>query len=161
MTRRALPIALGVGLLGIGAVAIAKPDGARGPGGAKGGPCAMLECTDDQRSELQAAFKEAREDNKADREAIKRLRGKLAAEWVKDAPDEAAMKKLEAEIRTHHAAMADRMHDAMMEVHGILDAEQRTKMAEAMEKRGGLFGGRQGGRHKGPRGKGPRADGPQ
>lgn len=95
-------------------------------------------------------MKEARQDSKKDREAVRRLRKEMAEEFAKDAPSVEKLSSLQKQIAKHRQAMDARRLDAMMEIHAILSKEQRVKFAEFMEKRGRK------GRHgqgKGPKGK--------
>lgn len=161
-SRFLLPALGGLALVGVAGMAFAKP-AVQGPGaqGKRGGLCAKLECTDTQKDELKEVMTELRTDAKGDREAVKRLNGQLAAEFAKASPDEKAMRSLQGQIASHHQQMQDRAFDAMMEVHGLLDAEQRGQLATMMEHRGmrALMGGkgRRGG--KGKRGEGKRKAG--
>ena len=141
----------GLALLGLGSIAVAAP-----PEAAErmAGPCARLQCTDDQADELRELFAELRDDSKADREAISTLRKQLATEWAKDAPDEDAMARIEGQIRQHHEALAAMMHDTMMEVHAVLTPAQRQELAKTLEHGGfrRLFGPRHGKRGKAKKG---------
>lgn len=163
--RFVLPAIGGLALIGLGsAAAIAKPNpaGGRGADGHRGGFCAKISCTDAQREEFKQIKKELRSDSKADREAIKRLHKQMAAEFAKDSPDEATMRRIASQVQTHEQELRERGFDAMMEIHALLDAEQRAKVAEVMEHRGprALMHGRRGkhGKHgkKGKRGEGRR-----
>lgn len=131
-----LPAVGAVALIGAGSAAFAKPAGSQADGPRRGGLCAKLSCTDTQREELREIMVELRADTKGDREAIKRLRGKLAEQFAKEAPDEAAMRAIQAELATHEKELRERGFDAMMEVHGLLDASQRAQLAEVMKHRG-------------------------
>ncbi|MEM6996872.1 MAG: periplasmic heavy metal sensor [Myxococcota bacterium] len=148
---RGTPVLAGLALFGLAAVAVAGP-GKGGKGGA-GGVCAKLECSEDQRGELRTILGELRQDTQADREAIKKARASMAAEWVKDRPDEGELQRLQGVVAQHHQAMAAIAADALMEVHEILEPEQRAKLAKLIERRG-LAALRRGG-HKG-KGKGKR-----
>ncbi len=145
-----LPALGALTLIGLTGVAVAKP-GADGKGADRrhGGMCAKLSCTDQQEQELRAIKAEVRSDSKGDREAIKRLHGQLAAEFAKDTPDEDAMRQVQQQIESHQRDLHDRGFDAMMEVHALLDSDQRAKLAKVMERRGmrGLMGGRKGRHH--------------
>lgn len=142
--RVALPTLAAVTLMGLGAVAVAKP----GQGAKRGAVCERLGCSDEQRAELGVIVKELRTDAKPDREAIRSLQAELAAEWATDAPDEAKLEALTGQIATHHQAMGRLAQDALMEVHALLDAGQRATLAKLIERRGlrALMGG---GRHRG------------
>ena len=150
-TRILLPAIGGLALLGLGSVAVAKPDGADARAErSHGGLCERLECSDQQKQELQAVMTELRADTKADREAIERLQAKLAAELAKAKPDEKAMQATLAAIETHEHELRARAFDAMMEVHALLAPEQRAQMAQAVERHGfrGLLRGAKGKRGK-------------
>ena len=116
--------------------------------------CRKLECTDAQKTELRAIFSEMREDAKGDREAIERLRDQMAAEFAKDVPDEKKLQQLQTQISVHHAELASRRLDAMLEVHGALDASQREKLIEIMKDKRD--------RHRGKKGRrGPKKSSPE
>lgn len=154
--RFLLPAVGGLALIGLGTAAVAKPGGPPGAEGQRrGGICAKLSCTDDQREQIREVMKELRADAKGDREAIKRLHGQMAAEFAKDQPDEAALRAAQAQAAVHEKELRDRGFDALMEVHALLDAEQRASLAKAMKHRGlrGLMGPGRRGKHKGKRGK--------
>lgn len=99
--------------------------------------CEQLSCTEQQERDIQAVFEQLRIDSKQDREAIRTLHEQLAAEWVKDKPDEKAMAKLHDKIAAHERNLADRRHEAMMELHALLSPEQRKQAAELLGKRKG------------------------
>jgi Spy/CpxP family protein refolding chaperone len=114
--------------------------------------CQKINCTEDQKKELKSVVKELRTDLKTDRQAVRGLHEKLAVEFEKATPDERAMKRLYATIDKHRANMRDRTHDAMMEIHGLLQPAQRSELRDVVA-RGGLFGRRgHGGHGKGPEG---------
>ncbi|MEM9454431.1 MAG: Spy/CpxP family protein refolding chaperone [Myxococcota bacterium] len=154
-SRFLLPAIGGFALLGIGGAALAVPDA--GPrDGKRGGLCAKVECTDAQREDVKAVMSELRADSKGDRAAVKRLHKQLAAEFAKAQPDEGAMRSIQAQIATHQQQMSDRGMDAMLEIHALLDAEQRATLAKAMERRGMRGVMRNGKGHR--KGKGQRGD---
>lgn len=153
--RILLPAVGAVALLGMGGVAMADAE-ARGARGKRGGLCAKLECTEAQQKEVRAVMSELRADSKGDRAALQRLNKQLAAEFAKAQPDEAAMRGTQAKISNHRQQMQERRLDAMLEVHSLLNAEQRATMAKAMERRG-LRGMKRGGKGKGE-GKGKRGE---
>ncbi len=158
-SRFLLPAIGGLALLGIGGAALAVPDA--GPReGKRGGLCAKLECTDAQREDVKAVMTELRADSKGDRAAIKRLHKQLAAEFAKAQPDEGAMRSIQAQLATHQQQMRDRGLDGMLEIHALLNAEQRATLAKAMERRGmqGMMRGGKGKSKGKSKGKGKRGD---
>lgn len=126
-----------------------------GPGAERRrGLCAKLSCSETQREELRAVLTELRADAKGDREAIRRLRKQLAAEFALDRPDEAAMRATQQKIAVHEQEVRERIFDAMMEVHALLDADQRAQLVKVIEHRGLRAVMGHGGKGKGKHGKG-------
>lgn len=146
--RHALLTVLGGAAL---AATLASPAHAAPPEGGNGRLerfCQEAKCTDSQKQDLRDVMREFHTDTKSDREKMKGLHKKLAAEFVKDNPNEKLMQRLYAQIDQIHGSMVDRRHDMMMEVHGLLDAGQRKIAAERLLEGPGKHG-------KGPkRGKG-------
>jgi hypothetical protein len=99
--------------------------------------CETLKCTEAQEVKLQQVIAELRKDVEPDRESIRKLRGQQAAEFAKDKPSEKKLRSAQAEIAKHRAEISARMHDAMMELHAILNSTQRKELAKIME-RGGM-----------------------
>jgi Spy/CpxP family protein refolding chaperone len=116
-----------------------------------GGFCERIACTTAQKQQVGDLFSELREDTKGDREAIRRLHGKLAAEFAEDKPSDKDIDAIQVELARHKAAIGDRVQDALMELHGVLDAKQRAEVAKMIEHRGLEMLGKHG--SKGGRGK--------
>lgn len=110
--------------------------------------CEKIQCSDQQEREIGQVFQQMHIDTKADRAAIKDLRKQMADEWAKDRPSEATLESLAKKVAAHEQNIADRRMDAMMELHGVLDAEQRKQVAAQLMK------GKDG---KGKEGKGKKA----
>lgn len=121
---------------------------AEGGGGRGEGPlhrvCEHIECSADQETAIRDVFVQARIDSKDDHEAIRELRRQIADEWVKDAIDEAKLDKLHERIATHERNIADRRHEAMLELHDLLSAEQREQVVELLAEHAGKRGGKKG-----------------
>ena len=134
----------------------AFPRLAAAEGGGRGeGPlqrvCEHIECTDDQEVAIRDVFVQARIDSKDDHEAIRELRRQIADEWVKDAVDEAKLDKLHDRIATHERNIADRRHEAMLELHDLLTPAQREQVVELLAEHAGKHGDKK--RKKGKKGK--------
>lgn len=150
--RRILPAVTGVALFTATSLSLAAPPPAKGDRPAAGARlCAKLSCTEAQATKVAAIVAELKQDTKADRQAMKKLHADVLAEFAKAKPDEGKMKALYAKIDTHRAEIRDRVHDAAMELHGVLDESQRKLLVDKMGKRG-LEGLLRGGRHHGPKG---------
>ena len=132
--RHILPIlGLALGLSFAPGLAHAK----KGKGGGKLDKiCAEIGCSADQKREIGEVFKQMKIDIKSDRTALKELKKQLAAEWIEDKPSERKIASLSAKMAAHERNIADRRLEAMTELHGLLDAEQRAKVAERLMKRG-------------------------
>ncbi|HET6583662.1 MAG TPA: periplasmic heavy metal sensor [Nannocystaceae bacterium] len=142
---------LSLGLLGAVADAPAPTKGEH-PGFA-GKLCEKLTCTASQKTQVQSITKELKEDTKPDREAIQQTQRKLAVELAKASPSEKVVDTLAAEMAKHQAEMTKRGLEAVLEVHALLDASQRTRFAEIIADHGvrGLIGhgGHKGGGRRG------------
>jgi hypothetical protein len=110
--------------------------------------CEAVVCTAAQKTQVQSIAKELHEDTKGDREAIRRLERDLATEIAKASPSDDAIEKVAAEIARHQAETTRRALDAVLEVHAVLDATQRGRLAKLVAEHGvrGLLGGPKGGR---------------
>ena len=132
--RHILPIlGLALGLSFAPGLAHAK----KGKGGGKLDKiCAEIGCSADQKREIGEVFEQMKIDIKSDRTALKELKKQLAAEWIEDKPSERKIASLSAKMAAHERNIADRKLEAMIELHGLLDAKQRAKVAEQLMKRG-------------------------
>lgn len=138
--RLLLPLGAMALTLGLSSTALAGPP--EGRGGKLGKVCQKIECSDDQKTELKQIHKEMRTDAKSDREAIRELHKQMAAEWVKSAPNEKVLDRIQAKIAVHEANIADRRMDMMLELHAVLSPEQRKAFAKLMAERHGKKGKR-------------------
>lgn len=98
--------------------------------------CEQISCSEDQARQITQVFEQLHIDVKPEREAIRELREQLATQWKRDRPDEAELAKLADKIGAHERNIADRRMDAMLELHALLSAEQRAKVAERLLKLG-------------------------
>lgn len=131
---------------------------------ARGGDlCAALACTEAQAADilkLRAALREQNKAGKSDREATQRELATMVRSGKLDA------RKVEALLAKHSDAMRKReaaQAKALVELNGMLDAGQRTKLAALIEGHGmhAVFGGhgKRGGHGKG-KGKAARGKSP-
>ncbi|MCA9717763.1 MAG: periplasmic heavy metal sensor [Myxococcales bacterium] len=169
LARRKLTAALVtvglIGGLGIG-VANAKPGKGAGAGAGAGKVehmCQRLECTDNQKAQLQNILKGKRDAHKANREKVQQLQAQLAAEYRKARPNESVMQGIYQQLDTLEDQRRAEMHKTAMQIHAVLTPAQRDKVATAIEHRGprALMGGKghgpRGGKGKGKgKGKGNR-----
>ncbi|WP_146155641.1 hypothetical protein [Enhygromyxa salina] len=79
---------------------------------------------------------EMRDQSKAEREQTKELRKQLAAEYAKDKPNAAKMKRLHKKVQAKHAAAESQRFSAVLDIHDELDAKQRQRVAERMAAEG-------------------------
>lgn len=94
--------------------------------------CEQISCTEQQREDIARVLKQLRQDSKADRQAIRELRKRMADEWKAPEVDERELAKLGDEIAAHERNVADRRIEAMLELHAILTPEQREQVAEQL-----------------------------
>ncbi|MCA9657666.1 MAG: periplasmic heavy metal sensor [Myxococcales bacterium] len=142
----------------------AKAD-AKGPraGGNIERICNRLECTSEQRTQLQSIGTKLAEESKGDRQTMKSLKSKLAAEFAKDAPNKRTLAQLFADMDQRQDSMQSRTQAALLEVHAVLTPAQRVELAEMIERRGpqAVFGGKGHKGHMGGKGKKGGKDGKQ
>ena len=98
--------------------------------------CEQIACSEAQAKDIAQIFEQLQSDIKPDREAVRELRQQLAAEWKLDRPDERKLAMLADKVAAHERNMADRQMEAMLELHGLLTAEQREQVAEHLLKLG-------------------------
>jgi hypothetical protein len=73
---------------------------------------------------------ELRDNTKAEREEISALRKQLAAEYAKENPDTAELRRLHDAIEAKRDAISDMRFEALLTMHDELDAKQRERLAE-------------------------------
>ncbi len=161
IARRALTTALlTAGLVvGLGAgVANAKKPG-KGKPGAGGDKiermCQRLECSAQQKTQLQSILKGKREAHKASRAQLEQLQSQLAAEYRKARPNEATMRRIYSQLDALRDKQRAEMHKTAMQIHAVLTPAQREKVATSIERRGvrALMGGGKGHGERGKNGK--------
>jgi hypothetical protein len=79
---------------------------------------------------------DVRDQSKAQREEIKQLRAEFAAEYAKERPDSENLERLHAAIEAKRAEIDAMRFAALMQMHDLLDAEQRERMAERIAHEG-------------------------
>lgn len=143
-------------LLRVGTVAVALAVGGvaahaqPGPGGHHGGPGMMapglfgghmdrllenVSATDAQRSQIDAIFKAARTDLKAQHDAGRQLHQQMMTLYTATNIDAAAIEAVRVQISANHDAVSKRLSQASIDAARVLTPEQRTKIADLMKKR--------------------------
>ena len=129
-------------------------DGAhKGHGNKMARVCKAVECTQDQQAAIKQIREEAKKDSATHREAAKKARQSLKAEFAKDNLDTAKINALYAELDRAQAGMKAEKREAKMQMHGVFTPEQREKLAKLKDKRGDRAT-RGKGKGKGKKGKG-------
>ena len=141
-----------------------RPKGKRGDKDGRGAEhrvdrmCERLSCTDDQKNDLTAIVKDAKGDPP---EASGDVRKTMADAMRAETFDRAAVEKALEKGKARHTEREEARADALVAIHGVLDAKQRGQVADRMEEHGAgaLMGGH--GKHRrhgkgGPHGKGKR-----
>ena len=140
MKRLRRPLVLALVGLSLGASLLLAPTPAQAK--KRGGEakldkiCAEISCSDTQRQDIAQVFEQMHIDIKPDRTAAKDLKKQLAREWVEDRPSEKVLAKLSTKIAAHERNIAERRLEAMLELHDLLDAQQRQKVAQHLMKGG-------------------------
>ncbi len=165
--RRLAPVALGLGLGLFAWNARAQGPADDQPGARLDRICEKLECTESQRSEIEAAFKDLQAKVKPLREEMAAIRKQLAAAYQAEKLDTAKLNELRNQLADKERAIEQLRFDAMVRLHPSLTPEQRAKIAKRFAGHGGGKGGHgKAGRGPGPKGErgyggGPGPHGPQ
>jgi len=134
--------------------------GKKGKGHARG-LCAQLSCTDAQAETIGTRLKTLREQHREARKNQASLQTALSRELAKEKPSKKELARVQKDLARMQAKMADATLDALLDIHAVLDAEQRKTLASLVE-RNGLRRLMRGGGHKGrgPHGRQGRGSGP-
>ena len=134
------------GVVCLGGFALAAgPHGGHGAHG-KGQDmfCKHLGCSEEQSREIAEIHKQLQIDLEAEHVGMNDFKRLLAEEFKKEDPNERRMKRVYRDLAKRQAAIRDRQHDALMEVHGVLTAEQRVKAADHIVGHSLMMGGHHG-----------------
>jgi len=141
MMRRAAAVAA-VGLAAaasLGALASPRGEGPQGfmPLGGKGLAHMLdsVEATADQRTQIESIVAAARADLSGQRDADRALREQMAKLFTQPTVDAAAVESLRQQMLTQHDRASQRMTQAMLDISGVLSAEQRQQIAQRMAQR--------------------------
>ncbi len=145
MTKRLWMIPGLVAALTIGGVAIAGPGG-----GQLRRAMTQLDLTEEQQTEVQAVFEEAKENRSDTRAELQAIGEQFKAELASDHPNASLLHDLVDQKTTIQTEIAHARIDDRLEVHAILTTEQRAELAEMMSER--RERGRRGHRQRGERG---------
>jgi hypothetical protein len=86
--------------------------------------------------EVRDLHHELRDDSKAEREEISALRKQLAAEYAKENPDEAELRRLHEAIEAKRDLISEMRFETLLSMHDRLDAKQRERLAERIAGKG-------------------------
>lgn len=152
MTKTLMTAVFGIAMLGAGTGQAAPAGGApqkehRGIGEKM---CERLSCTDAQKAELKKIRDATRPKIQAEREAMRGIKGEIAAEFRKDRLDNARLKALYGQLDARKDTIEGLRRGMMTQIHAVLTPAQREQMARAFERRGdGKHGGKRGGHGRG------------
>ena len=73
---------------------------------------------------------------RADRKSAQALQTALSRELAKDKPSKKELARIEKDLGRMQAATHDRMFDALLDIHGVLQPEQRKSLASLVETQG-------------------------
>lgn len=91
-----------------------------------------LTLTRDQEAQFEPARRSFQTERARARARMAELRGVLADELVRDAPDRAAMLRATDQMGEVHAAMRSNLVEHLLALHALLEPGQRELVAEAM-----------------------------
>lgn len=90
----------------------------------------------DQRQTVRRAFRQAFEDSRVERRAVRDVRRKLASLLSAEAYDAAEVQAAFQDLRDAESAMKKRMHDVLAEQFGALNEAQRRAIFQDLSRRG-------------------------
>ena len=105
---------------------------ARGPGkGMKRADrmCARLSCSDQQRDEIAQVLRDLQRQQRAAMSRGRALAETIRAELEKARPDEEVILDATEKLGRQHEVLMDARHDAVLALHGLLNARQRAEAA--------------------------------
>ena len=94
----------------------------------------------DQRQTVRRAFRQAFEDSRSERRAVRDARRKLGTLLSADAYDAAEDQSAFQDLRDAESAMKKRMHDVLAEQFGALSEAQRRAIVQDLNRRGARRG---------------------
>jgi Spy/CpxP family protein refolding chaperone len=110
-------------------VAPASAEDAGGGRHGKGaGMCERLECTDAQRTRIEAIRAEHREETADERAEAKRLHAALKAERSASKPDAEKLARLQSELDALKTGLRQARSESKAEISAVLTAEQRERL---------------------------------
>ncbi|MBL4688045.1 MAG: Spy/CpxP family protein refolding chaperone [Nannocystaceae bacterium] len=130
-----------------------RADTARKGHHGRGGMCAKIDCSDDQKTQLKAiraAFKAETADDRAD---AKDLRARYKAEKSADNPDAERMAALRKEMKTLRVSIKEARAESKTEAKAVLTPEQRELLVALRAERKAERGNRSKGERRGSKGK--------
>lgn len=111
------------------APSVADGPGAHGHHGKGAGFCERLECTDDQRTQIEAIRAEHRSDSADERAQLKQLHAALKAEHRAAEPDAQKIASLRAELDAVKTTLRQARSESKAEVAAVLTPAQQERLA--------------------------------
>jgi len=119
--------------------------------------CAELACTDAQKTRIQAIREAKAPQMKAARDNLRKLHDQLKVELRKPTIDVKAVERLDAEMAAQKAAMHKQRRASQLQILALLNADQKAKFVDRMER--GKGHGKGHGKHGEGKPRGPKRAG--
>lgn len=114
--------------------------------------CAELACTPAQKAKIDAIHAAKKPQMQAARDTMRKLHDQLKVELRRPTVDAKAIERIDAQIAAQHATMQTQRRASQLQVLALLNADQKAKFVEKMDRKGGKHGGKHGGKRGGPKG---------
>ncbi|MCR9164559.1 MAG: hypothetical protein ACE37F_07110 [Nannocystaceae bacterium] len=121
------------------------------------GLCVQLSCSEAQAAKISARLQSLREQHRDARKGQASLQTSLSRELAKEQPSKKELARIQEDLASAGAKQAEATLDALLDIHAVLEPEQRKTLATLVERNGlrRLMKGAS------PREHGPRARGPR
>ncbi len=114
--------------------------------------CAELACTPAQKARIDAIHAAKKPQMQAARDTMRKLHDQLEVELRRPTVDAKAVERIDAQIAAQRAAMQSQRRASQLQVLALLNADQKAKFVDKMDRKGGKHGGKHGGKRGGPKG---------
>ncbi len=100
------------------------------------GLCGQLSCTAPQAEQISARLQTLREQQRDARKGQAALQTALSRELAKEKPSKKELARIQKDVARMQGKTADAALDALLDIHAVLDAEQRKTLASIVERQG-------------------------
>lgn len=100
------------------------------------GLCAQLRCTETQTEQITTRLQALREQQQDARKGQAALQTALSRELAKEKPSKKELARIQKDLARMQTKATESTLDALLDIHAVLDAEQRKTLATLVERNG-------------------------